>query len=170
MVAEITVYATLPADLTRPLDLTPDNWSWVHCLTFPIDDLVKLELSVKPYKWIRYAIGVVIGAQGHLFDFAGNPINYDLDLPTDPIALRYHLSDDEKSRMFPADPGFARSTITSSASTSHDPNFRKEVQKRDVRCPLTEDGEILCDAVHLVAHSKNDEVCHFFSLVDHLSQ
>lgn len=55
-VRAVTVYVELPSSLTRPLDLAQSNWSWVHCLTFPIDDLLKLKLSRKLYKWIRYAI------------------------------------------------------------------------------------------------------------------
>lgn len=163
MNAEITVYAELPFSLTKPLDLAPENWSWVHCLTFPVGDLLRLKLSSKLYKWIRYATGVVVGAQGDLFDVEGRLINYDSDLPPASIALRYHLSDAEKRRMFPIDPHFACSTVSSSVTTAGVPDFYRNVEIRDRACLVTGDGPSACDATHLVAHSKGDLVCHFFS-------
>lgn len=52
---EITVYASFPTDLDVPLNLSPDNWTWISCLTIPVDRLLELNLCSKPYKWIRFA-------------------------------------------------------------------------------------------------------------------
>jgi hypothetical protein len=63
--ARITVYASLPrivANHGADIDLHPVNWEWVPCLVFTVVRLNALRLSRRPYKWIRYAIGVVIGS------------------------------------------------------------------------------------------------------------
>ena len=52
--------------LGNDLNVDPSNWHWVHCLTLPVETLKTLSFSQRPYKWIRYAIGVVVGAEGHL--------------------------------------------------------------------------------------------------------
>lgn len=101
--------------------------------------------------------GVVVGAQGHLFDFSGNLIDYDSDLPATSIALRYHLSDAEKGKMFPADPHFAGSSVT--VTIARVPEFRRNVEARDGRCPVSGVGSPVCEAAHVVAHSNGDVVC-----------
>ncbi len=66
--SEIQVYASFPrvVELGVGLNLHPSNWHWVHCLTLPVETLSALQFSQRQYKWIRYAIGVVVGAEGDL--------------------------------------------------------------------------------------------------------
>jgi hypothetical protein len=161
---EIQVYASLPhAVALGNLDVDPPNWHWVHCLTLPVETLKTLSFSQRPYKWIRYAIGVVVGAEGHLsFSHdSPDPLEYDVDLPVDSTVLYYHTSDEEKRRMFPVDPNIERTSLTSSVPTSRTGRFREVVAQRDENaCVLSNTEEDYCDAVHLLAHSKGDAVCY----------
>jgi len=123
---KIQVYASFPKVLALgpDLNLHHSNWHWIHCLTIPIDTLKELKFSQKPFKWIRYAIGVVVGAEGGL-SFSSDPlnvVNYDAGFPALTTILYYHINDNEKLRMFPIDPDIQPTTITSSlASTQRDP-------------------------------------------------
>ena len=153
---KIQVFAMFPLD---PTNLEHSNWNWTHSLTFLLN---RLQFTPKPYKWIRYATGVVVGAQGDLSFSPDSPhdvVEYDHDLPSESADLYYHTSDAEKQRMFPVDPDMGRTTITSSDATSRMPYFHSGVVERDGACVLT-GIESYCDAVHLLPHSKGDEVCY----------
>ncbi|KDR77129.1 hypothetical protein GALMADRAFT_1327451 [Galerina marginata CBS 339.88] len=158
---EIKVYASLPrvAALGGDLNLDANNWHWLLCLTLPLVTLDALQFSPRPYKWIRYAIGIVVGAEGDLSSSSDliNVVDYNAGLPTESVALYYHTSDDEKRRMFPVDPNIGRTNITSSVATSRRAQFHSAAAMRDGnRCVLTGIDEDVCDAVHLLAHSKGD--------------
>ncbi|KAF8880335.1 hypothetical protein CPB84DRAFT_1687646 [Gymnopilus junonius] len=161
------VYASFPRVVAFgvDLDLSPSNWDWVHCLEIPIDTLSKLNFSPRPYKWIRYAIGVVVGAEGDLSSCAHelNVVDYDAVLPIESATLYYHTSDDERRRMFPLDPHMAPTNITSSASSPRKDDFRSAMADRDGRCVLAEVTLMGCDAVHLLAHSKGDEYISLYT-------
>ncbi|KAF8959530.1 hypothetical protein BDZ97DRAFT_1390100 [Flammula alnicola] len=161
---QIDVYAQLPLNVALGTDLNLDttNWSWVHCLALPLGTLNSLQFSQRPYRWIRHAIGVVVGAEGFLstsYDLIGG-VDYNAALPAESAVLYYHLSDAERRRMFPADPSIGRTHVTSSSSsepTTRMAEFRNEVAQRDGRkCVLTGLEETVCDAVHLLPHSKGD--------------
>ncbi|KAI9457611.1 hypothetical protein BJY52DRAFT_1426644 [Lactarius psammicola] len=145
LTSKVIVYASsLPLKVVHDanLDLCPSNWGWVHCLTFPLATLDALHFSHRPYKWVRYAIGVVIGAQGHLSISPIHPMIFD----------------EEKQRTFPIDPHFFRTQDTTSTSSDRRGTFREQVAARDgQRCVWTGWGLSFCDAVHLIAHSKNIE-------------
>jgi 5-methylcytosine-specific restriction endonuclease McrA len=88
-------------------------------------------------------------------------MDYDDGLPQESVVLYYHTSDEEKRRMFPADPNIRRTVITSSVTTSQRARFRDDILERDERqCTLSNIEETYCEAVHLVAHSKGDVVCY----------
>ncbi|KDR76447.1 hypothetical protein GALMADRAFT_446224 [Galerina marginata CBS 339.88] len=167
--AEIQVYASFPHEVALGADLNLDanNWRWVHCLTFPIETLEVLQFSPRPYKWIRYAIGIVVGAQGDLSSSADllNIVDYNASFSAESAALYYHYtSDDERRRIFPVDPKIARTTTTSSVATSRRVNFRSDAADRDgSRCVLTGIFHVVCDAVHLLAHSKGDAYISTFA-------
>ncbi|TFY66813.1 hypothetical protein EVG20_g4279 [Dentipellis fragilis] len=165
----IHVSTQLPTD-GNPSNLDLDNWVWKRCLTFPVDALLALKFSNKPYKWIRYATGVVLGAEGTLSrqDDESLDLEPDLDslnhLPdvTD-LCYRVEVSNEEgrsTRRIFPLDPDFAASRITGT-STADAPccaDFRAEVSRRDGdSCVATGLPSEVCDAVHLVAHCKGDD-------------
>ena len=161
---EIQVYASFPKVLAlgHDLNLHHSNWHCVHCLTIPTDTLKELKLSQKPFKWIRYAIGVVIGAEGDL-SFGSDPlnvVNYDAGFPALTTILYYHINDNEKLKMFPIDPDIQRTTITSSLASTQRDRFRDEVATRDGnRCIVTGVTHD-CQTAHLLARSKGDEVYH----------
>ncbi|KDR77243.1 hypothetical protein GALMADRAFT_246538 [Galerina marginata CBS 339.88] len=162
---QIKVFASLPLAVALDADLNVDasNWHWVHCLTFPVESLE--EFSHKPYKWIRFAVGVVIGAEGMLSADSDSPnaVDYNANPPAEPANLFYHTSDEEKRRMFPIDPFGARSRVTSSANTPRRNDFRAQISSRDHEtCLLTGNDGVYCNAAHLLSHSKGDEV-HYIS-------
>lgn len=160
---QIIIYASLPLKVSGTnLNLHPSNWDWVHCLGIPLNSNT-LQFSQKPYKWARYAIGAVIGAEGDLFTSPdlSNIMDYNADLPVDSVTLYYHTSDEERQMMFPIDPYFFRTGLTSGMISPWSETFHSEVAKRDGgACVWTRVGGIFCDAVHLVAQSKGDNVCH----------
>ena len=163
---EIRVYALFPHAVATSrdlIDVQPSNWHWVHCLTLPVETLNALQFSQRPHKWIRYAIGVIVGAEGDLSSLPDslNVVDYNAVLPAESTALYYHTSEEKRRRMFPVDPDIGRTRITSSVATARRAHFRDNVAERDGRtCVLTSIGEAYCDAVHLLAHRKGNEVCH----------
>jgi len=166
---EIRVYASFPSVVeSADINVDPTNWRWVHCLILPLETLNARQFSPRPYKWIRYAIGVVVGAEGDLSSSPDSPnvVDCNAGVPQDPAVLYYHISDKERRRMFPVDPDIGRTNITSSVATTRRAQFRDDVAERDGReCVLTGLEETYCDAVHLLAHSKGDAVCYSYSQV-----
>ena len=161
---DIQVYASFPhlVALGPDLNVEPSNWHWIHCLTLPIETVNALQFSHRPYKWIRYAIGVVVGAEGDLLTSPDSPdfVNYNADFPAESTILYYHTSDEERRKMFPVDPNIGRTNVTSTCATTRRAEFNEEVANRDGRtCTLTSIEAMYCDAVHLLAHSKGDTVC-----------
>ena len=122
-----------------------------------------LRFSLKPYKWIRYATGIVIGVRGELCterDLPNPvPINYDSGLSVVSIDLYYHTTNQEKRLIFPIDPKLADTrTETSSGTSSRREDFRDEVENRDEVCVVTGVPGFLCDAAHILPHSNGDKV------------
>src|ERR1700730_13513638 len=101
----ISVYAQFPQNVVpnSELFLDPTNWKWEQCLAFLVREVNNSRFSLKPYKWIRYATGIVMGARGELCaerDFPDPiPIDYDSGLSAVSIDLYYHTTDQEKRRM-----------------------------------------------------------------------
>jgi hypothetical protein len=62
----ISVHTQLPKNdiPNTEVDLDPTNWKWKETPAFPVRRLNDLQFPLKPYKWIRYAVGIVIGARG----------------------------------------------------------------------------------------------------------
>ncbi|SRR6266702_771176 len=162
----INVYASLPQNVVLGAghSLRRTNWRWVHCLSLSLEELNTLRLSQRPYKWIRYATGVVVGAEGFLSTSCDSHdvVDYEAaSLLAESADLYYHTSEGERQRVFPVDPHILRTQITSSVPTTRREAFRDEVAERDGgRCVLTEADAVDCDAVHLLAHSKDDKVSY----------
>jgi hypothetical protein len=139
-------------------------WEWQKCLVFPVSKLNDLQFSSKPYKWIRYCTGVVVGARGELSTErdSPNPVTMDYDSGISGVSidldLYYHIADQEKRRMFPIDGKIVGPrTVTSSRTSTRRDEFFEDVVVRDERCVVTGDSEY-CDAAHLLPHSKGDKV------------
>ena len=164
--AIISVYAQFPQDVVPNAEHNFDstNWEWEKCLTgtFPVSELDDLGFSLKPYRWIRFATGIVMGVHGELCverDFNSTPIDYDSGLSAVSIDLFYHTTDEEKRRMFPIDPKLADSrTITSSGTSTRRADLRDDVEHRDESCVVTGGPSAICKAAHLLPHSKGDTV------------
>ncbi|KAI0256499.1 hypothetical protein BJV78DRAFT_1081731, partial [Lactifluus subvellereus] len=167
----IRVHAQFPKILipNTELHLDPTNWVWAQCLAFPVHKLKHLQFSSKPYKWIRYATGIVVGARGELSAERDLPnpvaIDYDSDLSVVSIDLYYRTTDEQKFRMFPLDPNLANTrTVTSSRTNTRRDDFRADVEERDGRsCVVTGAPHIMCDAAHLLPHSKGDTYIETFT-------
>jgi len=165
LAAIISVHAQFPKNVmpNTEHDLNPTNWEWKKFLAFPVSRLNDLRFSLKLYKWIRYATGVVIGAQGELCIERNSPnptpIDYNSELSAVSIDLFYHTTDREKRRMFPIDPRLGDTrTVTSSWTSTRREDFRESVEGRDRSCVVTGDPAYICDAAHLLPHSKGDTV------------
>ena len=163
--AIISVHGQFPRNVipNTEHDLNPTNWEWKKFLAFPVSRLNDLRFSLKPYKWIRYSTGVVIGAQGELCterDLPNpTPIDYNSELPAVSIDLYYHTTNQEKRWMFPIDPKLADTrTITSSGMSLRREDFCESVEGRDRGCVVTGDPACVCDAAHLLPHIKGDTV------------
>ena len=167
----ILVHAQLPT--VKPSDprySDISSWVWVPFLEFPIDRVNRLRFSAKPLKWIRYCIGAITGARGHLSRKANSleVIDYDQPLSSESVSmvLYYHVKDTEKELMFPTDSHLAdppkTNSVHSRASTTTSSiacqSFHQDLQDRDTRCVATGWNEMYCDAVHLVPHCKDDNV------------
>ena len=114
--------------------------------SFPVSRLNDLRFSLKPYKWIRYATGIVIAVHGELFTERELPNSVPIDYDS---GLYYHTTDQEKRNIFPIDPKLANMrTVTSSGRSS----------RRDEVCVVTGGPGFLCDAPHILPHSKGDKV------------
>jgi len=154
----INVHALFPIVVVPgvELDLRAVNWRWVHCLHLLLTTFNALNLSRRPYRWILYAIGVVVGAQGYLSPHI-YPHYVDLDFTgplTESANLYYFITNAERRRMFPVDPDIERTHVTSSVHIAREGQFHDGVADRDVRsCVLADMSESNCDAVHLLAHS-----------------
>ena len=157
---QINNYAALPqkAVLDTGLSLRRTDWRWIHCLSLQLKELNKLQLSQRPYKWIRYAIGVVVGAEG-ILSTSHDPHDigdYDTAaLLAGSAGLYYHTSEEEGEKVFPVDPYISRAHTTSSTTTRREPFLDNVAELDEEQCVLT-DAEV--DLVHLVAHSKDDKV------------
>jgi hypothetical protein len=87
-------------------------------LPHPLETLDVLQFSLRLYKWIRYAIGIVVGALAEgdpsafwsasriAYHLSSSPnslniVDYNAGLPADSAALYYYYTnDDERRRMF----------------------------------------------------------------------
>ncbi len=167
----VLVHAQLPTiKPSDPCYSDESSWVWVPCLEFPIDRVNLLQFSTKPLKWIRYCIGAVTGAQGHLSRKADSldVIDYDQPLSSDSesMSLYYHVGDAEKEHMFPTDPHLAdphkTNSVHSRAATTTSSiaceGFHQDLRDRDTCCLVTASDEVLCDAAHLVPHCRGDDV------------
>jgi hypothetical protein len=162
--AVIRVHAQLPITEDE-LNIDPRNWEWHLCLAFPVDKLEALQFTSKPYKWIRYAIGVVIGARGELSTDRDSvditPICYDSSLSNESVDLYYRTTDDEKRTMSSFDLNLLeRKDRTSNRWTSEKAraDFRNNMIHRDELCVLTGFKSDYCNAVHLIPRRMGDQV------------
>ncbi|OBZ79022.1 hypothetical protein A0H81_00089 [Grifola frondosa] len=135
------------------------EWVWVHGLSIPKTHLY--EFSVKPYKWIRFVAGALLGVEGILCDsLDNNAIEIDYDRPLIPAdsSLYFHTDPTEHERILPLDPSLAcSSTITGSSTSLHFQRFMGDIVTRDVRCVASNLVADECEVVHLIGHSKGHD-------------
>jgi len=115
--------------------------------------------SSKPLKWIRYVTGAVLGAEGTLRTFGIN--NEDLDLDDEEPVCRKLIFIPSLPIRF-VDPDGLNHLASSQITTESRTVFRAALEGRDVCCVATDDFAALCEASHLIPHSKGSEVRSFF--------
>ncbi|KAF9477988.1 hypothetical protein BDN70DRAFT_896072 [Pholiota conissans] len=163
----ISIYASF----SQSSRILRDNWPFIHCLAFPLE--TANQYSVHPYKWLRYCIGTIIGAEG---DLSTSPyssdgiVDYDEALPEVSTKLFYHITPEERQRMFPIDPHIFKGRSDTLFSSSIDDEsirgdtFREEVGKRDgFNCIITKLCRTICDATHIIPNTKGDEYIEKFT-------
>ncbi|KAN0130605.1 hypothetical protein V8E53_011579, partial [Lactarius tabidus] len=124
----------------------------VHFLNIPNSDV--LQLSIRPYKWIRYTMFSICGARGDISMAPnGQPVDYDSTSLADVVDLYYNPSE---LCLFVDHDGL-RDQITSSDRTPCRDTFRDDIIKRDGVCVVTRTAAVYCDAVHLIPSSKGHE-------------
>ncbi|TFY66252.1 hypothetical protein EVG20_g4828 [Dentipellis fragilis] len=163
--SHIIVYAQFPVN---PLpDAIPADWEWRPCLKFPVDKLVELHFSSKPFKWIRFATGIVVGARGDLSSQQDmlKRIDYSETLPDTSIELYYHVAIEDRFHMFPLDPQLVNTSVSPRSATSSPlETFWDEVMQRDEEeCVLTGYPSSTCDAAHILSHGKGDSYIEAFT-------
>ena len=58
-------------------------------------------------------------------------MDYNAGLPVESASLYYHTNDEEKRRIFPADPNIGRTKVTDSVAPARRARFREDVAGRD---------------------------------------
>ena len=145
-------------------------YAWREVLDIPANKLAALKFSHFPFKWIRYAMGAIVGPEGHLYEndqtTPGQPIDYKLPLPeTDDLRLYYHVPEDQLPHMFPT------RAVSSSVRSNDDRQgvFLRAVRERDGAGYVVSGFPAeYCQAAHLVAHGKGSEVrTHLLAFLFH---
>jgi hypothetical protein len=149
----------------------------VLALSIPFSDIERL--SVRPVKWLRFVTFAICGVRGDLSAMPnGPPVDYD-SISLDDIAEAYYYIPEGNihrshiCRFFVnilvyapigdyhlIDHNAMNDRITSSVQTLRSSDFRSNVMERDgSMCVFTGTEARKCDAAHLLAKSKGDEVC-----------
>jgi len=159
--AEIRVSAQFPQSPNHR-DLSPQNWRWIHFLTFPVDKInhPNFRISHYPYKWIRFAAGSILGVNGHLSTDRDSLqlVSYgDQDLPSQSIDLFFTVANTDKPRIYLVDRLLRKESVSSVEGSRRRAHFRRDVIERDRFCVLTGREPDYCDAVHMLPHMRGDE-------------
>jgi hypothetical protein len=125
-------------------------------LSVPITDVQ--ELSSKPLKWLRYAIGSVLGAEGSLEKYGENDRTVDFE---DPLPSCHHFLYVPISPIRFVDIHGLDHLPSSQFTTESRTGFWDDVMKRDETCVVSNNFAEFCEASHLIPHSKGSEVCRF---------
>ncbi|KAI0287844.1 hypothetical protein BC826DRAFT_737455 [Russula brevipes] len=129
--------------------------SWMCALAIPLEDIGRL--SLRPLKWLRFATFAALGVKGHLYDApGGNIVDYG-NVSLADLADNYYFSLEGEYHF--VDPHGINDRITTSSFLTHRRfDFRCAVALRDGdRCVVTIENASICDAAHVIRHSKGDE-------------
>ncbi|KAF9477986.1 hypothetical protein BDN70DRAFT_933760 [Pholiota conissans] len=164
----ISIYASFPNKSFLPRNAALDditNWSWLHCLTIPLE--TPNQYSRYPYKWLRFCIGSVVGAEGDISTTTdpSDIVDYDAALPAESTNLFYHTTPQEKQRMFPLDPHIDMGRSDTVSKPEYDmvsiegDAFVDQVENRDrFEGPTLAMSNKRCnDAVHIIPDTKGNE-------------
>jgi hypothetical protein len=177
--AEIEIILSVDIDETE----TP-----ISFLSIPRSDIERL--AVFPFRWIRYVMFAICGAQGDLSTTPnGTAVDYEKTEIANDENIYYYRPSGKLSfchlcvRLlfqcldFPGPCAYVdyeglNDRITTSDGTQviqRDDDFRKDVIRRDgPACVITRREQAHCDAAHLIPHSKGDEVRFVVRSYNHL--
>ncbi|KAI0002169.1 hypothetical protein BJV74DRAFT_894451 [Russula compacta] len=143
------------------IHLRKTDGTWIHALIIPLEDIGRLSLC--PLKWLRFAAFAAVGAKGHLSDTpGGNQVNYEnVSLADLAENDNYYFSPEGDYRL--VDLNGLNDQITTTSLTQHRSDFHHhDVAVRDGDCcVITKIEASICDAAHIIPHSKGDEYIHF---------
>ena len=153
-------------------------------LSIPRSDIERL--AALPFQWIRYVMFAICGARGDLSTTPNGPaVDYDNPEIANDQTYYYRPSGKISFCVVFAIHGVSTSpgrcafvdyeglndltTTTEGTLPARRSYFREEVIRRDgPACVITQMEESVCDASHLISHSKGDEVRFVVCSDDHL--
>ena len=156
----ISVHAQFPKNVVpnTPLDLDPANWQCNKCLAFPI----RANSTTCDFRRSRTS-GFTT-----LLESSLEPVEIFSESVTCPLAILFLLTTNLASLppltkrsaiCFRLTPGLStQGTVTSSRTSTRRDNFRGDVEDRGGRCVVTGVPPSVCNAAHLLPHSKGDTV------------
>ncbi|KAF8578422.1 hypothetical protein K439DRAFT_1638852 [Ramaria rubella] len=108
---------------------------------------------IKPFKWLRYITGVILGTEGDLLTPNGEVMDYE---QTGPIHKK--LSYQPNSVVKFLDPSAINHLQSSQFTTESRVEFRDAIEERDHKCVTGQFNARHCIAAHLIPHSKGNQV------------
>ena len=128
-------------------------------LTIPVVDAS--QYSTKPLKWLRYIMAAVVGREGELMIYIEDEndpeIHTHLPLDLEDVApQRRALCFIPGGPISFVDVDGLDHLTTSEITTPSRAGFRDDIVERDGNSVVTEIDKELCDACHLIPHSKGD--------------
>ncbi|KAI0284487.1 hypothetical protein BC826DRAFT_156395 [Russula brevipes] len=129
--------------------------SWMCAFAVPLEDIGRL--SLRPLKWLRIVTFAALGVKGHLYDAPrGNVVDYG-NVSLADLADNHYFSPEGEYHL--VDPHGINDRITTSSFLTHRRfDFRCAVALRDGdHCAVTRGSDYVCDAAHVIRHSKGDE-------------
>ncbi|TFK86091.1 hypothetical protein K466DRAFT_663995 [Polyporus arcularius HHB13444] len=161
VLATVRVFVQLPDSI--PVAPNPDlaHWDWRHILSIPVSILNEHRFSLKPYKWIRFAAGIIFGVIGHLKP-SKQPndasCDYEIgELANESFDVYYHTLPEQIARLQPVDPDIFDERLAVTHTSSRASTYRHNVGERDGHCCVLTDFVQGCEAVHVVPHVKSNE-------------
>ncbi len=162
VLATVRVYVQLPCSIPVTLKSDLPHWNWHHILSIPVSILNEHRFSLKPYKWIRFAAGIIFGVRGHLKP-SKQPndasCDYEIgELANESFDVYYHILPEQIARLQPVDPEIFDERLAVTHTSSRASTYRHNVGERDGHCCVLTGFVQGCEAVHVVPHVKSNEV------------
>ncbi|RDB22332.1 hypothetical protein Hypma_010471 [Hypsizygus marmoreus] len=127
---------------------------WISTLSIPFEDFS--DYTLRPLKWLRYLGFAIYGCQGVLKTSPDGPEVDDYLAGSEGLQENYYYSSPDPPRFVDVEGINDRTSDSLGHSHSSCDNFADQISTRDGTCVLTNAGRVLCNAAHLIPHSKGD--------------